>query len=162
MDEQEDKHKPADALREMAEGLTDQTDDESPPDGQEHEAADAEQDLWPEQDDAEDSGYELAPPYEDDDIPEAVPASASVSRPSAGPRRAPSHHKLMVPMLLGVAALLLLLSGLTILRLLLDGGAAEGPLQTYGWWLVLVSCPVAAVLILAAWIMHRAGARRGG
>lgn len=64
--------------------------------------------------------------------------------------------KFMVPMLLAVAAVLLILSVMTLLKLLSASG--EGPLATYGWWLILASCPLAAVLVMTAWLLHRAEA----
>jgi hypothetical protein len=91
-----------------------------------------------------------------------------VAKPAGQPgrRRAGGFHKLMVPLLLGVAGLLLVLSALTLAKLMFasarGSGAERGPLQAHGWWLVLASCPLAAALVLTAWFLYRAARRRAG
>jgi hypothetical protein len=138
-----EQQQPADALRAMAEGADARPDEPEAPEP-------ADEPVWPPAEVA--GGGDVVP----GEIPEARPVPKGAPRPGGG------FHKLMVPLLLSVGGLLLVLSALTLVKLLLPGGSGRGPLETYGWWLVLAACPLAAVLVLTAWLLHRGGRRATG
>ncbi|MGC9454171.1 MAG: hypothetical protein ACP5HU_04850, partial [Phycisphaerae bacterium] len=119
MDEPSDNHRRAEALRAMAEGLGDQPDDEKDSGQQQGEV-----------EQAEDS------PAVSEDFPLEDDPALPVARPATNtrPAKVGAHHKLMVPLLLAVAGVLLVLSAATLMKLLL--GTPGGPLATYGWWLI--------------------------
>lgn len=148
MDEPSDNHRRAEALRAMAEGLNEESADEDNPGEQQAE---------------DDVAAELTSVRQDDDGQEE-PSVPPVARPvpgRTGKAGGGAFHKFMAPLLLGVAAVLLALSTVTLIKLL-KPDAAGGPLATYGWWLILASCPLAGVLALTAWLLHRTANRRKG
>ncbi|MFW6065908.1 MAG: hypothetical protein ACOC9S_03730 [Planctomycetota bacterium] len=147
MDEPSDNHRRAEALRAMAEGLNEESAEEKDSGDQRAEGGAAGESADLQQDEAVREDPSLPP----------------VARPATGRagKAGGAFHKLMVPLLLAVAALLLGLSAVTLIKLI-QPDADAGPLATYGWWLILASCPLAGVLVLTAWLLHRAGNNRTG
>ena len=106
-------------------------------------------------------GYDIA---DADEPPRGNPRqrqAARVARQNQTTRvHAAQFKKTMIPLLLSVGGLLLVFSGVTVFTLLVGGGSQDGPAQVtmlskYGPVVVMVSCPLAAMLMAGAWWFHR-------
>ena len=81
--------------------------------------------------------------------------------------RAQLYHfeRMMIPLLVVMAAVLLILSGITAALLLTSPAGASGQtsqISRHGPLLIAASCPLAGVLLLGAWLLHLDICRKTG
>lgn len=105
---------------------------------------------------------EIAAPARDD--PQQRQAARMARRQHTALVHGAQFKKTMVPLLLAVGVLLLVLSGITVFILLSSrAGQMQGAmLNEYGPTVVMVACPLAAVLLAGAWWFHREAGQAGG